>query len=473
MKKIDYLILRQFLPPFITWFVVAVFVFNMQFLWKYIDDIVGKGLEFSIILELLFYQALAMIPRALVFGVALASVMCLGNLAEHYELAALKSSGISLLRVMLPLMFLVSTIGTVSFLISNFAIPTAMLKFKARLFDIRKQKPTLNLQAGRYNDDFKNFIIYIANKDATGRHLEGVRIYDHSQQMGNVSQTNAEKGEIFFEKGDSFLVIKLFDGERQEEHAPDPAKPNTYPYWRIGFKQYTSFFDMQQFGFKKTDEEIFNRTASILSIRQLKVVIDSINKRAVLKLDELNINNNPLFHARRPQPLQAGDTPVVLSPTIAPFIPVKTNMRYALADTLTDFAQTVPDSLRASIYQRAIGSCKQVLNNANNTQKTLKTVETNEVEYENEIHQKVLYAFACLLFLFVGAPMGAIIRKGGFGLPVLVAFVFFMIFFVLGLVGERLAKELVTPIWVGAWLPCLVLLPLAVYVNYKALNDNY
>jgi lipopolysaccharide export system permease protein len=454
----------MFISPFITWFLVAVFVFNMQFLWKYIDDIVGKGLEISIILELLFYQALAMIPKAMIFGTALASVMTLGNLSEHYELAAMKSSGMSLLRVMRPLMLWVSFIGFSSFLIANYAIPVASLKFKARLFDIRKQKPALNLEAGKFNDDFKDFSIYIANKDPLTQELEGVRLYDHTKQQGNVSQTNAKRGELFFSKDERYLVVKLYDGERQEERGFQPNKANKYPYLRVSFKEYISLFDMQQFDTKQTNEDAFGSHPTLLSIGQIIDALDSIDNRKFKKVDELQKTTESFFYARRDTGGQASE-------------PLKLDRNY-LPDHIKEdanavnFYENIADSLLKTAYGRAVSVARSVLNQAENAQKSIISVGSSQAEFKNEIHQKIMNAIACILFLFVGAPMGAIIRKGGFGLPVLVAFVFFMLFFVLNLMGEHLSKNMITPCWVGAWLPVLVLFPMAIFLTYKAVNDS-
>ena len=464
VKKIDLLVVRMFIPPFLTWFLVAVFVFNMQFLWKYIDDIIGKGLEFWIILELLFYQALAMIPKAMIFGTALASVMTLGNLSEHYELAAMKSAGLSLLRVMRPLMAGVGTIALISFLIANYAIPVASLKFKARLFDIRKQKPALNLESGKFNDDFKDFSIYIGNKDPQTQLLEQVRLYDHTKAQGNVSQTNAKKGELFFTEDERYLVVKLYEGERQEERAFQPNKANKYPYLRIAFKEYTSLFDMQQFDTKQTNEDAFGSHPTLLSIGQLIDAMDSIDLRKGRKVDELQRTTETFFYARRDTGERAS-APKELS---RPYLPAGTND----SDKSKDFYATISKEELKTAYGRAVSVARSVLSQAQNAQKSISSIKENKAEFENEIHQKIMNALACLLFLFVGAPMGAIIRKGGFGLPVLVAFVFFMAFFVLNLMGEHLSKNAITPCWIGAWLPVMVLFPIAIWLTYKALNDS-
>jgi lipopolysaccharide export system permease protein len=479
MKKIDLLVLRTFIGPFITWFLVAVFVFNMQFLWRYIDEIVGKGLELSIILELLFYQALAMVPIAMIFGTALASVMTLGQLAEHYELTTMKSSGVSLFRVMRSLIFFCVLVAIGSFAISNYAIPVASLKFKSRLFDIRKKKPALTLQAGAFNNDFKDYNIYIHKKDSNNRTLHGVRVYDHSRQMGNISQTNAEKGELYFSEDKRYLIIKLINGERQEERAPQPNHPYAFPYWRISFKQYVSMFDMAQFETKRTDEDAFSNHATLLSMGQLLNAIDSLQQRNKTKLLELRRNSQAFFQATRSAPIQQDSNGRITTvaydshmDTTRSFSPANTQ-KYPLLAVKDSFFRLEGDSSRFyHALQRAIGFSRHISTQAQNMVKQLENQESHHAEYEHEIHKKIMFAFACLVFLFIGAPVGAIIRKGGFGLPVLIVFIAFMAFFVLDLAGGRLVKQLFVPCWLGSWVPMLLLAPIGLLLTYQAAQDT-
>lgn len=479
MKKIDLLVLRTFIGPFITWFLVSVFVFNMQFLWRYIDEIVGKGLELSIILELLFYQALAMVPIAMIFGTALASVMTLGQLAEHYELATMKSSGVSLFRVMRSLIFFCILVSIGSFGISNYAIPVASLKFKSRLFDIRKKKPALTLQAGAFNSDFKDYNIYIHKKDSNNRTLHGVRVYDHSRQMGNISQTNAEKGELYFSEDKRYLIIKLINGERQEERAPQPNHPYAFPYWRISFKQYVSMFDMAQFETKRTDEDAFSNHATLLSTGQLLNAIDSLQQRNKTKLLELRRNSQAFFQATRSAPIQQDSNGRITTvaydshmDTTRSFSPANTR-KYPLLTIKDSFFRLEGDSSRFyHALQRAIGFSRHISTQAQNMAKQLENQESHHAEYEHEIHKKLMFALACLVFLFIGAPVGAIIRKGGFGLPVLIVFIAFMAFFVLDLAGGRLVKQLFVPCWFGSWVPLLLLAPIGLLLTYQAAQDT-
>jgi len=466
VKKIDRLIISSFIPPLIVWFLVAVFIFNMQFLWKYIDDIVGKGLELKIILELLFYQGLAMVPRALVFGVMIASVMTLGNLAEHYELVSMKSAGISLMRILAPLFILVGFLAIASFIFSNNIIPVTALQFKTRLYDIRKQKPALDLEPGQFNNDFKNMVIYIGEKDRDSRKLKNVRIYDHSKPNGNSSQTNAQQGELYFTEDKSQLIIQLNQGQRYENlQLNSKSGPNYLPYMRTSFKEFRTVFDMSEFNFTETDKDLFRKHHSLLTSRQLKNAIDSILIRRDKRIVEMQQSCDNFYHFRKTGLNTQDSTKKENSKQYQPKKAVSPLKIERFSDVFTA-------DERHSMYMRAQGFARNVKTQADNLYRNFPRFEEEVAAHENELHLKIIFSLACILFLFIGAPMGAIIRKGGFGWPIFISFSFFMGFFVLHLTGERLATGLVWPTWMGSWLPIWSLFPIAVLLSVMAMNDS-
>lgn len=474
MKKIDWLLIRSFISPFITWTLIAIFIFNMQFLWKYIDDIIGKGLEVSIILELLFYQALAMVPKGLVFGVLIASVMTMGNLAEHYELSTMKSAGISLFRIMRPLIIFALAIATVSFTFSNYVIPVVSLHFKTRLHDIRKQKPTLSLEPQQFNDDFKNMVIYIGDKDPVTQELSNIKLYNHTQNRGNSDQTNAKKGEIYYTEDKKYMVIRLKDGVRYEEMKAERGKPNAYPHTRIYFEEFTKLFDMSQFSFEETNKDKFKNHHSLLTISQLMAATDSLHKNKIRKIEGVPKNTKNYFHYQRViRDRQDGDSLVLEEGTFAPVVDSipDTLLAQIQAKAPNNFLNLIAENKHDYILKRAQGHARNIKQQATNIKKFVVSNKEEHAKHENEIHKKFIEGFACLLFLFIGAPMGALIRKGGFGWPILVSIIFFLVYFVLGMVGDRLAKGLVWSCWVGSWLPLLVLFPMSILLMYSALND--
>lgn len=468
IKRIDYLVLRSFFPPLIVWFLVALFIFNMQFLWKYIDEIVGKGLEVMVILELLFYQAVAMVPKALVFGILIASVMTMGNLGEHYELASLKSAGVSLFRTMRPMLVCCILMAVSSYTFSDYIIPNAALQFKSRLHDIRKKKPALNLERGQFNYDFKNIVIYIGDKDADSRHLWNIKLYDHTKGMGNVSQTNARKGELFYSDDKRYLILRLYDGVRYETMQAPSNRPNSSPALQVAFKEFTAMFDMKQFEMKNTDKDLFKDHYSLLASHQLLKAVDSVQERKERRIGDYRNGLKSSFHFQR-----------ISTDTIIEnihFVPNEEVLQTALAaykQPLPDeYIKTIDENKRISMARRAFGAATQIKNQTETSIKVLEGYDSSIAAHENEIYQKIVYALACIMFLFVGAPLGALIRKGGFGWPILVSFVCFMIFFVANLLGERLAKNLITPCWFGSWLPILVITPMAVWLSVNAARDT-
>ncbi len=496
MKKIDKLIIKSFVPPLVIWTMVAMFIFNMQFLWKYIDEIIGKGLDLSIIFELLFYQSLAMIPRAMVFGVLIASVMTLGNLAENYELVSMKSAGLSLFRVMSPLLFFAFLLAVVSFVFSNQLIPVTALRFKSTLYDIRKQKPALTFQEGQFNNDFKNVSIFVRKKDPDGKVLKGLKIYDHTVAGGYKGQTNAESGGLYYSNDSvkqkikvtlndsivekdtiikrSFLVVELLNGTRYEELTPEADRPAAFPLMTMNFESYTTLFDLSEFEFNETNEDLFKGHYSLLSTKQLLRAIDSLYNKRVQRYAMLKRNADAMFQFRR-EGLEMNDSvKIPVSRHLKCYFPpdLLAAPHVSIDSSVTKFSQMIPSKKVDYIYQRAAGFCQNIKGQAHGVSEYLKTNNRVHVEHENEIHQKFSFALACLLFLFIGAPMGAIIRKGGFGWPILVAIIFFMLFFVLFLVGENLATKVEITCWVGSWLPNLVLLPIGVFITFKAFNDS-
>jgi lipopolysaccharide export system permease protein len=469
MKKIDRLIIMSFIPPMVVWFLVAAFIFNMQFLWKYIDEIVGKDLEITIILELLFYQGLAMVPRALVFGVVIASVMTLGNLAEHYELVSMKSAGISLMRVLSPLLLIVSFLAIASFIFSNHIIPYTALQFKTRLYDIRRQKPALDLEPGLFNKDFRSIVIYIGDKDKKSQQLKDIRIYDHSKQMGNNTQTNAKSGDLYVTDDKKYLVIELQNGQRYENMQLNVKNsPNQLPYMRTSFTEYRTVFDLSEFNFSETDKELFKNHHSLLTMNQLLVGVDSILIRRDKRIVEMQQSCDNFFHFRRAGLIVQSPSDSVKKMQYHPY----SESEPKEISELQNFVDIFQKGERHSIYQRAQGLARNIKIQAENMSNSLPRFKEEVAAYENEIHLKLVFSVACILFLFIGAPMGAIIRKGGFGWPIFISFVFFMVFFVLHLTGERLATGLVWPTWMGSWLPIWALFPVAVFLTFKAMNDS-
>ncbi|MEM7105424.1 MAG: LptF/LptG family permease [Bacteroidota bacterium] len=461
MKRLDKLLATSFIPPFIMTFFIALFVLIMQFLWKYIDDIVGKGLEMIYIVELIFYRSTALIPMALPVAVLISSVMVMGNLAERFELASIKSAGIPLLRVMRPLLFLVSFIAVLSWLSSNYLIPYSNLQFKSRLYDIRRQKPTLSINEGSFNDDFGGTVIRIGNKLDDNRTLEDILIYDHSENRGNVSQIIAKKGEMYTTPDEQYLVMRLYNGQQYQELKPtDRTRLDRYEHFHTSFREWEKVFDMAEFDLKETDENLFKSHQSMLSLNQLNEAIDSIEVRKTERKEQLLTQVSSYFyHARL-----ARDT---LSKKKRP--DVDTTL---LSEVPPAFIEMLNQGNIGMNLQKSLTLARNVKNYTLSIKDDIPRLDKSIAEHEIEIHRKFSWAIACIIFLFIGAPMGAIVRKGGFGWPILISIIFFVFYVMLTIVGEKIAKEMVVSAVAGMWMPCLILFPISIFLTYKAMNDS-
>lgn len=279
MKQLDRLMVSSFIPPFLVTFMIAMFVLVMQVLWLYIDDIAGKGLGFFLVMELLAYKCVSLIPMALPLAVLISSVMLLGNLAERYELSSFKSAGVSLWRIMRPMMFFAAGATAFSFFCSNNLIPVANLKFGSRMYDIQRQKPALRLDAGIFNDDFDGYAIHIRKKATDGRHIENVLIYDHTDaSRGRLSQVMAERGEMYATEDGAYFVMNLQNGHQYMETEPSGAgSGRSYPFVRVNFSSWNKVFDLGEFQLNRTNEELFKSNRSMLTSGQLREAVDSLS----------------------------------------------------------------------------------------------------------------------------------------------------------------------------------------------------
>ena len=265
MKKLHKFLIKSFIPPFIATFFIAIFVLFMQFLWKWVDELVGKGLEIDIILKFVYYAAARLVPLALPIAILIASIMTFGNLGEKNELAALKSSGVSLRRIMIPLLLLSILISVLSFSYSNYILPVANLKSGTLLYDIQKQKPAINIREGEFYNDIDGYSIKVDRKDLETNKLFGILIYDHNSKQSNDKVISAESGEMNFTNNGKYLELKLFNGSSYVE-VYNNNRNRTFPHQRIKFKENIIRFDLKKFGLKQSDESIYKNHYSMMSI---------------------------------------------------------------------------------------------------------------------------------------------------------------------------------------------------------------
>jgi lipopolysaccharide export system permease protein len=499
MKKIDKYLLSSFIGPFVVSFGIALFVLVMQFLWLYIDEIAGKGASIFILLELIGYMSISTFPMALPIAVLIASVMVMGNLAERYELSSMRSAGIPLIRIMFSLIVVSGGISVFSYFCSDYLIPIANLKFKSRLFDIRRQKPALTLERGVFNEDFRQFVIRIGDKEKDGETIKNVMIEDQTNLgKAKFNQILADSGQMYTTQEKRFFVMNLFHGTQyQEPGSQGGAKQQKYPFIRTNFRSWTKVWDMKEFEMVRTGEDKFSTQRSMLSMNELRANLDSlkgkVNEGGTLAVDDILLNLK-----RKVEPPKA---PVVapITPKITPAIAkidAKSRKARAMAAeirknkpasdglVLPKQELTKPLNQYGSLLETFQPQYISTLTSGAKTHSGIakSVVETRLSQTESrrkdwvktgyELYIKYSFALVCFVFLFIGAPMGAIIRKGGFGYPILVSITFFVTFIFLTILCRKLAESyLMTPFW-AAMMPCIGLMPIGAYLTHKAMNDS-
>ncbi len=481
--------MKGFIPPFIITFAIAMFVLLMQILWLYLDDLAGKGLGFFLVVELLAYKCISLVPMALPLAILISSLMLMGSLAEHYELSSLKSAGIRLLRVMRPLMVYAVGAAILSYLCSDFFIPQANLQFGSRMWDIQRQKPALRLDAGVFNEDFDGFSIHIGDKAANDRDISDIIIYNHNAgQTDKFNQTIAEYGEMFPSPNDEYFIMRLNNGHQYVE--TDPENPRAYPFVRISFREWEKIFDLKEFQLRRTDEELFKSNRNMMTSYQLRAEADSI--QVSMEKRKLTLSNYLVNFFRDIQlDSLSSEEAQVKEPSKSPVEPqLRRTSNQESEPSARPVYQRKPsgsarDSLtimeelsRANVHKRRVWiskaqtSARSIHNQTETAMVSVKHMAESRVKVLYDMHMKYSMAMICVIFLFMGAPMGAIIRKGGFGYPILVAIIFFMLFIILTIFCRKIAETFILPPWAAGWLPCLILLPVGMQITRKAMNDS-
>ncbi len=450
MKTLHKLVLKAFLGPFAGTFFTMLFVLLMQSVWKYIDDLIGKGLEWTVIVELAFYSIPTLVPLALPLAILLSSLMTFGKLGENYELTALKSSGISLYKIMQPLFVSVTIIAISAFFFSNHVIPYSNMKFKTLLYDIMNKKLALNMREGVFFNDIEGYSIKVNHKSEDGNLLEDLLIYDHSEKMGNTKVIKAKSGKMYTAGNDRYLYLELFDGYSYEEVDPkNPKKRIDLPFARSSFKTQKIRFDMASFQLERSDEERYSNAAQFMNISQLKQNSDSLEYSINNRLNTYNEKLLAYYNFTTADTLQK-DSIVFFRDDLDSFSQHKKNRLFKASANLVR-------SGKSYVY---------------NTQRELKYKHKKLKKTHIEWHRKFTLAFACLVLFLIGAPLGAIIRKGGMGMPVLVSIIFFLIYHISSITGEKSALQGVISISQGMWMSSFILAPLGLFFSYKAANDS-
>jgi lipopolysaccharide export system permease protein len=455
MKKLHKLVITSYIGPFVVTFFISLFILLMQFLWKYIDDLVGKGLEWYIIAELLFYFTATFVPLALPLAVLLSSIMTMGKMGEHYELVAFKSAGISLRRIMWPMVMISFVLVLAAFYFSNNILPLANLKGLSLLYDVRQHRPAFNITEGVYYHGIDNFVIRVDEKGDGGQTLHGIKIYDHSERKGNINLTVADWGTMAVSPDKRYLVLSLYNGINYQEDGQAGPLDENRSLRRTIFEKQVRKFDLSMFDLTRTDEDLFRGNFRMLNINQLIHFEDSLSrqlntrKETFLRTYKRRFNNFPdKEDFVIPDSVKPELTPVAISKLI----------------------ENHPNE--HNIIKNSMELIRSNRSQANLTHDDFKTRQRNLARYQIEFHRKFTLSFACVVLFLIGAPLGAIIRKGGFGLPLVISVLLFVVFHVISMMGEKFVREGVLEAHQGMWIASLTLLPVGILLTIKATTDS-
>lgn len=468
-KRLYGFMLQSFLPVFFMTFFICLFIVLMQFLWKYVDEMVGKGLEISVLLELFFYAAVTMVPLALPLSILLASLMTFGNLGERFELLAIKAAGVSLLHVMRPLIFLVSVIAVLAFFFQNDVLPQAQVKMWTLIYSVRQKSPELDIPEGVFYDEISGYNLYVKKKDRDTGFMYDMMIYDMSKGFDNATIVLADSGKLQTTADKKHLVLTLYDGESFENLQTN--RTNTYnniPYRRetFSFKELLINFDAN---FNRLDDGLMqgqyvgkNYTELRTSIDSMNVVVDSLGANYALRLRAsgyFGMNKKEQDRRSRMSSQQQEQEDAAMQ-------------RAAQSINLDSLFQGENNQRRQLYVARALERAQTYKNDYNFNSMTVADKRFTIRRHEIELMKKFTLSLACIIFFFIGAPLGAIIRKGGLGVPIVVSVILFIIYYIIDNTGYKMARDGVWPVWQGIWLSSAVLLPLGIFLTSRATKDS-
>ncbi|MCL7763042.1 LptF/LptG family permease [Polaribacter sp. Z014] len=462
MKILDRYILKTFLVPFVATFLIVLFVLVMQVLWQTFENIAGKGISVPFILKFLYYSTLIITPQALPIGVLLSSIMALGNLGENYEFAAAKSAGISLQRLVRPLVVLTLILSGVNFLFLNNIYPYAVLKQKNLYLNIKKKQPALALVPGSFNSDLPGFQIKFDEKhDEEGKNgtevslLKKVLIYDLTAGKGNQKVITAESGKIISEEGSRYMTLVLYDGYYYEEHVKSA----------------------------KTNLQRKKMAASNATFKEYEFNIDISSVTGDNDLDKTNHTKNFMMLSLN----QLGDTIPDLKASYDEVLLLKSKNLYA-ATTARDL-YNYPDSLKTAninidiienfdlkskinILNSATTKTERAISSIKNNMTSIKYKRKNLNFFDTEYYNRIAFSLSCLILFFIGAPLGSIIRKGGFGMPMILAIAIYVTYFFSNTFGKNLAEESSISSFLGSWIAAFIMIPIGILLTRRATKDK-
>ena len=423
------------------------FVLILQFLWQKMESLIGKGLDTMFIIEMLAYASATLVPMALPLAILLASIMTMGNLGEKYELVAMKAAGISLWRILSPLIIFAFFMSVVAFFFSNNVMPKAEEELKLMVYEMKSKKPAINIKPNEFYYDIENYVIRIGESDKKTGLMKDILIYDHSDNLGNNKVIKSDSGIMRSIDNGNTLLFELYDGENFQEDlkGEDFIKR---PLTRIDFKKEVLRFDVSDFSLQEADSDRYKNSYKVMNIARLSKAIDSLEVAIVKDKNFVLKTLKKDFYADKQGLLK------------------NSNHRNFYKDY-----DTLSKEKKLNVDEYALSKLANVRSHYQNVQENFK----DDTEYLNrhkiEFHRKFALSLACVILFFIGAPLGAIIKKGGLGMPIVVSVISFIIYYVLGEMGNMLARSGTIAPWFGMWVSSIVFLPIGIFLTIKATSD--
>ncbi|SIT81414.1 LptF/LptG family permease [Pontibacter indicus] len=455
MKKLDKLILKSFAGPFLLTFAIVEFILLTQYMLKYLDELVGKDLGYDVFAELLFYFSINMAPVALPLAVLLSALMTFGTLGEHHELTAIKTSGIALPRILRPVAFFVVALAIGAFFFNNYVVPKANLKAYSLLWDIRQKKPAMNFKEGAFYNGLPGYSIKINEKLNDGRSLRDIMIYDHSKGGNNTTVILADSGQMYTEYNDNYLILELFRGNTYVDQNNGGFRNSSEQFVREKFDATKIIFSLASFELGRTREELFSDNKMMKNIGQLTAVTDSLRQSGTRERRMYAPNVDPFYMY-----FKADTGQVKNGLPLTKVLPDSVHEQKTLPPTTAD------------VMTAAANKARNVKSFTGSYKERVATLSRDANNYEIEIWRKYTQSFAIVIMFLIGAPLGAIIKKGGLGVPVIISIMFFIVMYVLGILGEKWAREGLISVEAGMWGANAILLPIGLFFLYQAQNDS-
>ena len=473
--------LQTFLPLFIMTFGICLFIVLMQFLWRYIDDMVGKGLGIPVLGEMFFYAALFLLPMALPLAILLASLMTFGNLGERLELLAMKSAGVSLIHIMRPLIITIGIISIGAFFFQNNAMPVVQVKLYSLLYSMRQKSPELDIPEGVFYGEITGYNVYVKEKNNQTGLLKDVMIYDYSKGFNNARVILADSGRLKTSADKLFLVLSLFNGESFENLSEGQTGSNnrktavTYRRETFSTKDILIDFDAN---FTRTDESFMQNQYMGKQLKDLQTSIDSMTVRldsikAINSKNVYDMSYKKTFSKPKRELSQQAETGTGNTATAndADSLTKISNEPVKIINFDSLYKAEAPSG-QAALLVRAKSNIESVKADYYFKAATLGDEAYKVRRHLTEWHKKFTLSFACMVFFFIGAPLGAIIRKGGLGMPVVISVILFIFYYIIDNIGFKMARDGIWEAWEGMWLSSAILAPLGIFLTYKAVNDS-